>query len=101
MFDFPKYIVSTPVAGDFPKQRVQTVYLYSACEVLSCIVIGLVCWVFSAQEKASSCLMSLLEPYEMFICSRSHVKLTTVAAVCVAVFVLQGFTKMNKFEILH
>lgn len=78
----------------------QTVYLYSACEVLSCIVIGLVCWVFSAQEKTSSWLLSLLEPYEMFICSRSHVKIITVAAFCVALFVLQGFIKMNKFEIL-
>ena len=79
----------------------QTVYLHSACEVLSCIMIGLVCWVFSSQEKASSCLMSLLEPYEMFISSRSHVKIITDAAFCVALFVLQGFTKMNKFEILH
>lgn len=79
----------------------QTVYLHSACEVLSCIMIGLVCWVFSSQEKASSCLMSLLEPYEMFICSRSHVKIITDAAFSVALFVLQGFTKMNKFEILH
>ena len=92
--------MSTPVAEDFPKQRVQTVYLYSACEVLSCIVIGLVCWVFSAQEKTFSYLMSLLEQYEMFMCSRSHVKVITVAAFCVALFVLQGFTKMNKFEIL-
>ena len=78
----------------------QTVYLYSACGVLSCIVIGLVFWVFSAQEKTSICLMSLLEPFEMFICSRSHVKIITVAAFCVALFVLQGFTKMNKFDIL-
>ena len=94
-------MVSTPVAGDFPKQRVQTVYLYSACEVLSCIVIGLICWVFSAQEKTFSYLTSLLERYEMFMCSRSHVKIITVAAFCVALFVLQGFTKMNKFEILR
>ena len=93
--------MSTPVAEDFPKQRVQTVHLYSACEVLSCIVIGLVCWVFSAQEKTFSYLMSLLEQYEMFMCSRPHVKVITVAAFCVALFVLQGFTKMNKFEILR
>ena len=78
----------------------QTVYLYSACEVLSFVVIGLVCRVFSAQEKTSSCLMSLLELYEMFMCSRSHVKIITLAAFCVALLVLQGFTKMNKFEIL-
>ena len=78
----------------------KTVYLYSACEVLSCIVIGLVCWVFSAQEKTSSCLMLPLELYEMFMCSRSHVKIIILAAFCVALFVLQGFTKMNKFEIL-
>ena len=93
--------VSIPVAGDFPKRTLQTVYLYPASEVLSCIVIGLVCWVFSAQEKTFSYLMSLLELYEMFKCSRSHVKITTVAAFCVALFVFQGFTKMNKFEILR
>jgi len=93
-------MTSTPVVGDFPKQRVQTLYLYPASGVLSCIVIGLVCWVFSAQEKTFSCLMSLLELYEMFMCSRSHVKIITFAAFCVALFVLQGFTKMNKFEIL-
>ena len=93
-------MVSTAVAGGFSKQRVLTVYLYLASEVLSCIVIGLVCWVFSAQEKTFSYLMSLLELREMFMCSRSHVKIITVAAFCVALFVFQGFTKMNKFEIL-
>lgn len=86
-------MVSTPVAGDFPKQRVLTVYLYWACEVLSCIVIGLVCWVFSLQEKTFSYLMSLLELCEMFMCSRSLVKIITLAAFCVALFVFRVLPK--------